>query len=430
MDQSDKNDSASTQVTNSKPKFDKVDKWGYAICFGTIITFIASIGHVNSFGLIYNDFMLETHASAKSLTSAHGVFALMLAVGGIILNLLTKKITLRTGGLIGSIIFVAGSVATIPISTTNQLPLTFGVLQGIGFGMMVPVSYSTLNYYFVKKRTAVMSVCKAVQGIVLMFYPQMLKHMMSYYGFRGTLLLLSGISLHTVPGMLVMRTAEQQKTVRSGAGSAREGEDLLRFDKATGSLRGGPTEDDNKHHSKRLEILKILNVRVLRDVVFCNICVGLSFVNFSDLTFFILQPMLLFQYGYNKGEVAWCISICAGADVCGRCALAVVSSLVPTNTRLLYYVSTFCTLVLRIALLQARSFPYVSCLTGALGVLRAWLHVTSPLVVASQVKSQEFPGAYAVYMLAAGVVNVAGSPVIGLLKDLNGDYVPAFYGLA
>lgn len=212
MDQSDKNDSASPQVTTSKPKFDKVDKWGYAICFGTIITFIASIGHVNSFGLIYNDFMLETHASAKSLTSAHGVFALMLAVGGIILNLLTKKITLRTGGLIGSIIFVAGSVATIPISTTNQLPLTFGVLQGIGFGMMVPVSYSTLNYYFVKKRTAVMSLCKAVQGIVLMFYPQMLKHMMSYYGLRGTLLLLSGISLHTVPGMLVMRTAEQQKT--------------------------------------------------------------------------------------------------------------------------------------------------------------------------------------------------------------------------
>ncbi|CAG9136345.1 unnamed protein product [Plutella xylostella] len=400
MDQSDKNDSASPQVTTSKPKFDKVDKWGYAICFGTIITFIASIGHVNSFGLIYNDFMLETHASAKSLTSAHGVFALMLAVGGIILNLLTKKITLRTGGLIGSIIFVAGSVATIPISTTNQLPLTFGVLQGIGFGMMVPVSYSTLNYYFVKKRTAVMSLCKAVQGIVLMFYPQMLKHMMSYYGLRGTLLLLSGISLHTVPGMLVMRTAEQQKTASTA------------------------------YEVVGLEILEILNVRVLRDVVFCNICVGLSFVNFSDLTFFILQPMLLFQYGYNKGEVAWCISICAGADVCGRCALAVVSSLVPTNTRLLYYVSSFCTLVLRIALLQARSFPYVSCLTGALGVLRAWLHVTSPLVVASQVKSQEFPGAYAVYMLAAGLVNVAGSPVIGLLKDLNGDYVPAFYGLA
>lgn len=43
---------------------------------------IAGIGHVNSFGLIYNDFINETHCTAKSLTSAHGVFAIMLAIGG------------------------------------------------------------------------------------------------------------------------------------------------------------------------------------------------------------------------------------------------------------------------------------------------------------------------------------------------------------
>lgn len=43
---------------------------------------IAGIGHVNSFGLIYRDFMVDTHSSAKSLTTAHGVFAVMLAIGG------------------------------------------------------------------------------------------------------------------------------------------------------------------------------------------------------------------------------------------------------------------------------------------------------------------------------------------------------------
>lgn len=43
---------------------------------------VAGIGHVNSFGLIYHDFIVETHATSKSLTTAHGVFAVMLAVGG------------------------------------------------------------------------------------------------------------------------------------------------------------------------------------------------------------------------------------------------------------------------------------------------------------------------------------------------------------
>lgn len=43
---------------------------------------IAGIGHVNSFGLIYNDFINDTNSTAKSLTTAHGVFAVMLAIGG------------------------------------------------------------------------------------------------------------------------------------------------------------------------------------------------------------------------------------------------------------------------------------------------------------------------------------------------------------
>lgn len=124
---------------------------------------------------------------------------------GIILNLLKNRITLHLGGLLGAIIFTLGSFTTIVISSTNQLPLTFGVLQGIGFGMMVPVSYSTLNHYFTKKRTTVMSVIKASQGVVLMWYPQVLKQIISYYGFRGTLLIIAGISLHSIPGMIVMK---------------------------------------------------------------------------------------------------------------------------------------------------------------------------------------------------------------------------------
>lgn len=120
--------------------------------------------------------------------------------------MIIKKRSLRYGGLLGAFTFSVGSLLTILITNTNQLPLTFGVLQGIGFGMMVPVCYSTLNYYYVKRRTQVMSVIKALQGFILMWYPQLIKLFMTEYGFRGTLLIISGISLHGVPGMAVMRS--------------------------------------------------------------------------------------------------------------------------------------------------------------------------------------------------------------------------------
>ncbi|KAJ0182334.1 hypothetical protein K1T71_001703 [Dendrolimus kikuchii] len=408
------------------------DAWGYAVCFGTIITFIGGIGHVNSFGLIYHDFILETASSAKSLTTAHGVFAIMLAIGGFILNMVTKKYSLRTGGLIGTALFSTGSFLTIFISNTYQLPLTFGLLQGIGFGMMVTVSYATLNHYFIKKRTTVMSICKALQGIILILYPQILKKFMSFYGFRGTLLLVSGISLHTLPGMLVMKKNLEKNIIMRAANDIEslkdkdENKDLLRTNDTPQDVN---TKDVSMKKKWRGKLLETFNIKVLKDPIYLNMCIGQSFVNFSDLTFFILQPMLLFQYGYDKTQVATCISICAGADVAGRCGLAIVSNIVNINTRFLYYVASLFTLLIRIVILQTTDFVWVACVTATLGMLRAWLHVASPLVISNYVTHEDFPGAYAIFMLAAGVINVMCSPLIGQLKDVYGDYVPAFYAL-
>ncbi|XP_047985687.1 monocarboxylate transporter 9-like [Leguminivora glycinivorella] len=413
------------------------NKWGYVVCFGTIITFVAGIGHVNSFGLIYNDFINETHSTAKSLTAAHGVFAVMLAIGGLILNLVSKKHSLRFGGFLGAATFTVGSITTIFISSTNQLPLTFGVLQGIGFGMMVPVCYATMNYYFDKKRrTTVMSVCKAVQGIILMGYPQLLRQFISMYGFRGTLLIISGISFHTVPGMAIMKTDEKLVKITAANGNDVEGNASELKNKENVKLLNlaeiEVTKDDTRSNANKIrsQIAEFFNLKVLRDPIFFNICLGQSFVNFSDITFFVFQPMLLFQYGYEKSEVATCISVCAGADVAGRCALALLSSLIPVNTRLLFYITTLLTLVTRLVVLQITSFAWVCVVTGALGVLRACLHVASPLVVANHVSHADFPGAYALFMLSTGVVNVLCAPLIGVLKDVYSDYVPAFYALA
>nr|XP_026486601.1 monocarboxylate transporter 1-like [Vanessa tameamea] len=409
------------------------DKWGYVVCFGTIITFIAGIGHVNSFGLIYKDFIIETNSNAKSLTTAHGVFSMMLAIGGLTLNVMSKSYALRIGGCIGAFFVTMGSFLTIIITSANQLPFTFGLLQGIGFGMMVPVCYSTLNHYFVKKRTQVMSLIKATQGVILIWYPQLIKMILSNYGFRATLLIISGISLHTFPGMFTMvtnftktRTANQLEVTKERD----ENVDLLHDHKMSNVSNENNTFDKKKSITTLgKNFLEILNVKTLKDPIFCNLCIGQSFVNFSDMIFFILQPMLLYQYGFDTNEVAACISISAGADVAGRFGLAFLSSIINVNTRLLFFVATLLTLTARIVILHVRQFVWVAVVTSLLGLLRAWLHVTSPLVISNHVAHKDFTGAYALFMLATGLVNIVFSPFIGMLKDVYQDYIPAFYAL-
>ncbi|KAM3967844.1 monocarboxylate transporter 9 [Aphomia sociella] len=425
-------------VKSDREKKNENDKWEYMVCFGTIISFIAGIGHVNSSGLIYNDFIIATHSTTKSLTTAHGMFAIMLALGGIILNMMSKRFSLRLGGFLGASILSIGSFATVFITNTNQLPVTYGVLQGIGFGILTPVCYSTLNYYFKKnKRTTVMSICKGIQGVTLMGYPMMIKNFLTWYGFRGTLLIISAITLHTFPAMITMKTNERKQSkytkTTNNVEYGKNKEDIVDLlnhnnsSEATNKLTD--TRDKNLIEKFGLMILEVLNLKVLKDPVYCNICLGQSFCNFSDVTFFVLQPMLLFQYGYDKTQIAMCISICAGADVAGRFLLAFISTQITINTRLLYYLTIFLTTVFRIGILQVKQFVWMAVLTGVLGVLRAGQHVASPLVISNHVSHKDFPGAYAVFLLAVGLVNVAIAPVIGFIKDEYGDFVPAFYAL-
>ncbi|CAH2102199.1 unnamed protein product [Euphydryas editha] len=411
------------------------DKWGYVVCFGTIIAFIAGIGHVNSFGLIYKDFIAETHSNAKSLTTAHGIFSMMLAIGGLILNILSKRYPLRLGGMIGAFLVTTGSFLTIIITNANQICFTFGLLQGIGFGMMTPVCYATINYFFVRRRTQVMSLIKAAQGVILILYPQLIKLTLSFYGFRETLLIISGISLHTFPGMIAMVTKNynSQRTANETKEKGKIGHESVDLLEEHKIHKISP--EDNKIDRKKSVmvlgngLLETLNIKILRDPIFYNICIGQSFVNFSDLIFFMLYPLLLYQYGFDTSEVALCISINAGADVAGRFGLAFMSSVVNVNTRLLFYVATLFTLIARIVILQVRQFVWLAVITSFLGVLRAWLHVTSPLVISDHVTRQDFTGSYALFMLSTGLVNVIFSPLIGLLKDVYQDYIPAFYAL-
>lgn len=64
-------------------------------------------------------------------------------------------------------------------------------------------------------------------------------------------------------------------------------------------------------------------------------------------------------------------------------------------------------------MLQITEYTWMAIVTGMLGVLRAWLHVTSPLLISNHVAHENFPGAYALSMLATGTINVTLSPLIG-----------------
>lgn len=64
-----------------------------------------------------------------------------------------------------------------------------------------------------------------------------------------------------------------------------------------------------------------------------------------------------------QNQVATCISVSAGADVAGRFGLVFISSIITINTRVLFYVATFFTLIARIGKYKISMLKYyLKCL--------------------------------------------------------------------
>ncbi|CAH0592712.1 unnamed protein product [Chrysodeixis includens] len=178
--------------------------WGYMVCIGLSVIFIAGTAHQPVFGFIYNDFLDELGVGTAAVTVVFGVFQVTLAVAGFSANIALKKLTLRQVGLIGAFIYTLASFLAIFVKSTTQLIITNGFLQGLGMGLLIPVSYTSFNSYFTKKKVFYLSLCKASIGMITMFYPLFIKFTITEYGFRGTLAILCAISAHSIFGAVVM----------------------------------------------------------------------------------------------------------------------------------------------------------------------------------------------------------------------------------
>lgn len=80
---------------------------------------------------------------------------------------------------------------------------------------MIPVAYTSFNYYFDKRRVFVMSLTQTLKGFIIMSYPIVVQFLVDKYGFRGAALVVAALHGHAFFGMIVMHPIEwHHKTVK------------------------------------------------------------------------------------------------------------------------------------------------------------------------------------------------------------------------
>ncbi|EDW82900.1 uncharacterized protein Dwil_GK24906 [Drosophila willistoni] len=486
--------------------------WGILVCIGMALPFISALAALPSFGLVFGDFLKSIGAETSAIAIITSAFFCSLSFAGLFSGSLFRRWSIRTVGLVGGIFYFVGTGLQYFATTTMDLIIAFSVVQGLGFGLMVPTSYTTFNNYFVKNRVLWMSFAQTLIGLGSMLYPIVMQKLIQYYGFRGCLLVLTGLNAHAILGMLLMHPVEwhmrrvpipeeelqlqrqdqQQQQHQPVAihiqpetpltapvgemtfltSSSHADEQILKIISSRASsitslgnwsgpvivsdaspqmlhslqasrrqstvvpAVGLPPQlpslpeaggDETPKKSWVRTLVDFLDLTLFKQVIYVNIVLGITFALYSDITFFTLQPVYLFELGYNKVDTATIIAIGAAADLASRIFLAVTAVCIQVPSRYIYLAGAVITVFARFAFNSITDFVGMASITAIMGFLRTWLHVPLPLVFADYLPKERFASGYGLFMFTQGNAMFVIGPIVGYIRDKTQDYILVFH---
>lgn len=198
-----------TLVTNEDEKITIPDGgWGWVVVLSSFVISMIADGISFSFGLLYIEFLDEFQASKSTTAWIGSLFIAVPLLSGPVMSALVDRYGCRSMTILGGIISTLGFVLASISNTLEMMMITFGVIAGLGLGLVYVTAVVSIAYWFEKKRNLAVGLGACGTGVGTFVYAPMTQYFIEEFGWRGTILLLSGTLLNLCVCGCVMRDPE------------------------------------------------------------------------------------------------------------------------------------------------------------------------------------------------------------------------------
>lgn len=190
--------SRKTNAQNSAEPIAPDGGWGWVILAASFCTSIIVDGVCFAFGIFYIEFLQyfkENRGKTAWIGSVlNGTYMIMGPIAGALCNKFGCRAVAVAGSVWASVAFFLSTFS----QNVNTLILTYGVLGGIGFGLMYLPSIVIVGFYFDKKRAFATGVATCGSGIGAFLFAPLCKLLMDTYAWRGAQWIVSAIVLNGI----------------------------------------------------------------------------------------------------------------------------------------------------------------------------------------------------------------------------------------
>ncbi|XP_037920443.1 monocarboxylate transporter 9-like isoform X2 [Hermetia illucens] len=403
--------------------------WGWIVCFAVGISQITILPAMQQFDLIYKDHLEHlglTSAQIGAIINTSNALSYLVAV---ISGPLFRMFSFRTVG-VGSAMLV--SFALFLTALSKSFPaymLGFGVLFGASIGLSLTTGTIILNTYFFRKRRLANGVSWALASIGPFIMPYVTNLLLARFGVKGTVLVLSAISINSAVCALSFQpvswhiTREKLKTYcnpRTKSPEVSEPVDAQGIESSSQVL-SAHSKPLKEEISKRTSILRRIarnfDLDLFKDFNYVITIFGLSIADFAEMNFNILMPSVLDKIGFTGAEIVTLLTLIALMDCCMRLLVPILVEKLGWKNRSCYLMGVVIMAIGRAILAYSKKYSVVFYTSFLIGFGKAVITVFLNLVTPSCVTIKRLPAATGIQMTMTGIFAVTGGPLVVIIKD-------------
>uniref|UniRef100_A0A8C5MGQ1 Solute carrier family 16 member 13 n=1 Tax=Leptobrachium leishanense TaxID=445787 RepID=A0A8C5MGQ1_9ANUR len=342
-------------------------------------------GTLRSFGVFFPELVEYFDSAAGSVSwvtsCSVAVQQLMSPLGCALSSRFGFRPVIMTGGLLSALGMFCASFAT----SLYHLYLSIGVMSGLGWAFIFSPSMAAVTQYFSRHRSLATGFVLTGVGLLSFAMSPVLQYLIETYSWRGAMLLLSGIALHSVPcgALLTPRPHAETQTF-------------------------------------------VWGWELLSNWSFMRYCLAITFINVGYFVPFAHLVAHMQAKGAGDRQAAFIMALVGMTDVGGRLFAGWLSDLIPQRIILLLSMWTGVTAMVLALLPLARGLVEMGITAAAFGfcagALTPGVFSALPAVVGEH---KVLPALGLLQMIESGG-GLVGAPISGWLRDLTGSFALSF----
>ncbi|VIO86427.1 Uncharacterized protein BM_BM5077 [Brugia malayi] len=374
---------------------------------------------------------------------------------------LTNLFGCRLVVIAGSITTFVGFILSSIVPTLSLLYITFGIIGGIGFGLVYLPSILVVNQYFEKRRALAMGIAVCGSGIGTTVFSQLFpfllevcennwRHFLVYAAFITLLSVLCGLCYRKIP-LEIPSEDNEDKRMKSDSDSSYEGNDghdslssqlTINHSISMSSLQGKVFQDEAEEMTgnylmmisrtttqvplqKSRKAFPLQNI--LRSMIDTSLLSDPSFILIAITAFLTLCCLFAIKVGATSSQQSYLLFVIGLVNIFGRILCGLISDLPNVDPLFIHNLgiiigglaTCIVPLLTQYWMYVVYTIPFawsVACFSS----LRA-------IICIELLGLEKFSNAFGMMMLSMGIAALIGPPLAALFKDLSGNFDLSFY---